>query len=125
MEHDSPHNERRKHHRYQVPNLVIAVPQKSQSQVARIVNISKGGMAVRYVDQTDWLGEASEIDILVNSNFFMTSVPIESIRDFKVNNQVSFSIIRERQCCMQFGTLSPAQEHLLDEMIMKYTASSS
>jgi c-di-GMP-binding flagellar brake protein YcgR len=125
MEYDSPHNERRKHHRYQVPNLVIAVPKKSQSQVARIVNISKGGMAVRYMDQKDWLGEANEIDILVNSDFFMTSIPIETIRDFKINNQVSFSIIRERQCSLQFGPLSPAQEALLDQFIMKYTAGNS
>ena len=125
MEYNSPHTERRKHQRYQVSNLIIAVPQKSHSQVARIVNISKGGMAVRYVDQTDWLGEAKEIDILVNSNFFMTNIPIEGIRDFKVNNHVSFSIIRERQCCLQFGPLSPAQEHLLDELIMRNTAGNS
>ena len=125
MEYNSPHSERRKDERYQVPDLVIAVPQKSHSQVARIVNISKGGMAVRYVDQKDWLGEAKEIDILVNSNFFMSSIPIESIRDFKVNNQVSFSIILERQCCLQFGPLSHAQESLLDEFIMKYTAGNS
>ena len=125
MEYNSPHMERREHPRYQVSNLVIAVPQKSHSQVARIVNISKGGMAVRYVDQTDWLGEASEIDILVNSNFYMTSIPIESICNFKINNQASFSIIQEHQCCLQFSPLSPAQEQLLDELIMKYTAGNS
>ena len=125
MEYNSPNTERRKHQRYQVPNLVIAVPQKSHSQVARIVNISKGGMAVRYVDQKDWLGQANEIDILVNSNFFMTRVPIENIRDFKITNQVSFSIIKERQCSLQFGSLTPAQETLLDEFIMKYTAGNS
>ena len=125
MEYNSPHTERRKHQRYQVPNLVITVPQKSHSQVARIVNISKGGMAVRYVDQKDWLGNANEIDILVNSDFFMTSIPIESIRDFKVDNQTSFSIIQERQCCLQFSRLSPAQEQLLEELMMKCTAGSS
>lgn len=125
MENNSPHIERRKHQRFQVANLVIAVPQKSNSQVARIVDISKGGMAVRYVDQTDWLGEAKEIDILVNSDFFMNSIPIESIHDFKVDNQVSFSIILERQCCLQFGSLSPAQESRLDEFIMRYAVGNS
>jgi len=125
MEYNSPHIERRKHQRHQVPSLIIAVPQKSHSQVARIVNISKGGMAVRYVDQNNWLGGAKDIDILVNSKFFMTGIPIENIRDFKVDNELSFSIIRERQCCLQFGSLSPAQESLLDELIMKYTAGNS
>jgi c-di-GMP-binding flagellar brake protein YcgR len=125
MENSSHHSERRAHQRYQVQNLVIAVPSKSDLQVARIVNFSKGGMAVRYVDQKDWLGDASEIDIFVNSDFFMTSVPIESVRDFVVNHQTFFSIIRERQCCLQFGSLSPAQEDLIDEFILQHTEGNS
>ena len=125
MEYNSLPAERRGHPRYQIPKLVIAVPQKSRSQVARIVNVSKGGMAVRYVDQKDWLGEAKEIDILVNSNFFMTDIPIENIRDFKVSNQVSLSVMQERQCCLQFGALSPAQKSLLDDFIMNYSVSNS
>jgi hypothetical protein len=121
----SVQNERRKHQRFEVSSLAIAVPIQSTSQVARIVNISKGGMAVRYLDQNDWLGNADSIDTLVGSNFFMTKVPIENIRDFKVENHVSFSIINERQCCLQFGSLSPEQELLLQEFIMKHTAGSS
>ena len=125
MEYDSPQAERRKHQRYQVSDLTIAIPKNSHSQVARIVNISKGGMAVRYMDQKDWLGEAKEIDILVNSNLLISSIPIEAIKDFKLNDQNSFSIIQERQCCLQFGSLSPAQESLLDDFIMNYSAGNS
>ncbi|MFC1827081.1 PilZ domain-containing protein [Thermodesulfobacteriota bacterium] len=125
MEYNSPQTERRKHQRFEVPNLTIAIPQKSHSQVARIVNISKGGMAVCYMDQKGWLGEAKEIDILVSSNSFISSIPIDTINDFKLNNQASFSIIQERQCCLQFGSLSPAQESLLDEFIMNCSADNS
>ena len=122
---DSHQSERRKSKRYDVPHLAIVVPKKHTSQVARIVNISKGGMAVRYLDQDEWLGKADAIDILVNSDFFMTNIPIEKICDFKVSNQVSFSIINERQCCLQFGSLSTDQEVLLDEFILKYAAGNS
>jgi len=125
MSSDSHPSERRKHERYDVKSLAIAVPTKPTSQVARIVNISKGGMAVRYLDQSEWLGQAAAIDILVNSNFFMTNIPIQNVCDFKVQNQVSFSIISERQCCLQFGSLSPEQDLLLDEFIMKYAAGNS
>ena len=125
MPSDLEHSDRREHQRFDVPQLAIAVPKRPTSQVARIVNISKGGMAVRYLDQQDWLGEADAIDILVNSNFFMTNIPIANISDFKVKNQVTFSIISERQCCLQFGSLTPAQESLLDEFIMKYSAGNS
>lgn len=125
MPSDSLQAERRQHPRYEVPQLAIAVPKRPTSQVARIVNISKGGMAVRYLDQQDWLGEADAIDILVNSDFFMTNIPIANRSDFKVKNQVSFSIISERQCCLQFGSLTPDQESLLDDFIMKYAAGNS
>jgi hypothetical protein len=55
----------------------------------------------------------------------LTSLPIQSIRDFKVENNITFSIIKERQYCLQFGLLSPEQESLLDDFIMKYTAGNS
>ncbi len=113
--------DRRKHTRYNVKNLAIAVPNKPSSQVARIVNISKGGMAVRYLDQNNWLENAKTIDVLVNSSFFLNDIPIEKINDFKVENHVSFSIINERQCCLQFGSLSNEQELLVDDFITKYT----
>jgi len=125
MEHAAPKNERRKHPRYQLPDLIIAIPDNPEPHVARIINVSKGGMAVRYVDQDNWLGEAEKIDVFVNSGFSMRSLPIKCVRDFNVSNQVSFSIMQERQCCLQFNDLSSTQESLLDEFIIKYTAGTS
>jgi hypothetical protein len=121
----SHQGERRKHDRFEVRNLAIAVPNKPSSQIARIVNISKGGLAVRYLEQTNWLGNADAIDILVNNSFLMSNIPIKTVSDFKVENSVSFSIISERQCCLQFGPLSPEQELLLDEFTLRYTAGNS
>lgn len=118
-------SERRKHERLKVKNLAIAVPNNPASHVARIVNISKGGMAVRYLDQSDWLENADAIDILVNGDFFMTGIPIKNIFDFKVKDHVSFSIIIERQCCLQFNSLSPEQESRLNEFILTYGAGTS
>jgi hypothetical protein len=117
--------ERRQHERYQVPNLIVALPKKSSAQIARIINISKGGMAVRYLDQDDWLGPANKIDVLANSDFFMTNIPISSVRDYKIDNDISFSIISERQCCLKFGQLTLEQQKQLDEFIIHYTAGRS
>jgi len=114
--------ERRRHERYQVPNLIVALPKKSSAHIARIINISKGGMAVKYLDQNDWLGSANKIDVLANSDFFMTNIPINAVHDFKVENDVSFSIITERQCCLKFGQLTPEQMKQLDEFIVQFTA---
>jgi c-di-GMP-binding flagellar brake protein YcgR len=121
MESESYQNERRQHERFEVPSLVIAVPKRNAAQIARIVNISKGGMAVRYLDQNNWLGDANEIDILANSTFFMTEIPINIVRDFKIENEMSFSIINERQCCLQFGDLNAEQMDQVDRFILQYT----
>ena len=119
---DPTQTERRRYERYKVSNLVVALPKRSSAQIAKIINISKGGMAVRYLDQSDWLGSASKIDVVANSNFFMSNIPIRAVSDFKIDNDISFSIIRERQCCLQFGELSPEQRDKLDEFIVQYTA---
>ena len=120
LHHDQ--TDRREYERFLVPNLVVALPKRSSAQIARIINISKGGMAVRYLDQSDWLGSASKIDVVANSNFFMSNIPIRAVSDFKIDNDISFSIIKERQCCLQFGELSPEQRDKLDEFIVQYTA---
>ncbi|KPK35301.1 MAG: hypothetical protein AMK70_05550 [Nitrospira bacterium SG8_35_1] len=125
MQPNSFHSERRRHRRFEVKTLAIAVPNKPTSQVGRIINISKGGMAVRYLDQEDWADDADTIDILIDSNFFMTNIPVQNVNDFKVENQVSFSVMNERQCCVQFGTLSSDQVILLDEFISEHTASNT
>ena len=119
---DPTQTERRQYERYKVTNLVVALPKRASAQIAKIINISKGGMAVRYLDQSDWLGSASTIDVVANSNFFMSNIPIRAVSDFKIDNDISFSIIRERQCCLQFGELSPEQRDKLDEFIVQYTA---
>lgn len=121
----SLHSERRKHQRFRLKDLAIAVPNKPTSQVGRIVNISKGGLAVRYVDRDDWADEADSIDILINSGLFLTNIPIQNVSDFEVENQVSFSIMTERQCCLQFGPLSSEQESRLDEFIRHHGVGNS
>ena len=121
----SLHSERRKHQRFRLKDLAIAVPNKPTSQVGRIVNISKGGLAVRYVDRDDWAGEADSIDILINSGLFLTNIPIQNVNDFEVENQVSFSIMTERQCCLQFGPLSSEQKSRLDEFIRHHGVGNS
>ena len=125
MEPDCHTNERRRQKRFEVKNLAIAVLNKPSPQVGRIVNISKGGMAVRYLEQESWADEVDTIDILINSSFFLTKIPIQNVGDFKVENQISFSVMSERQCCLQFGTLSVEQEKLLDEFIMKHAVGNS
>jgi len=80
---DYQNRERRRHQRFEVKDLAIAVPNNVLPQVGRIINISKGGMAVRYLDQENWTNEAYTVDILINSSFLMNNIPIQNVGDLK------------------------------------------
>ena len=112
--------ERRQHKRFKTQNLIIAVLRNTSAKVAQIVNISKGGMAVRYVDEGDWFGNAKEVNILKNTDFLMAEVPVNVIRDFRYHDDEHFTLAMERQSCVEFGELSPEQQDRLDYLIMKY-----
>ena len=114
--------ERRMDHRFQVKDLAIAVSNKPAPQVGRIVNISKGGMAIRYLDQDDWSGNAESIDILVDSSFLITNIPVQNVSDFMVENHDPFIVMSERQCCFKFGLLTLEQEDRLNEFIKTHGA---
>jgi hypothetical protein len=86
MLHEKAQLERRQHKRFKVNNLMIAVQNRSNAKVAQVVNISKGGMAVRYVDEGELLTSTTEVNILKDSDFFMTEVPVDVIRDFRYND---------------------------------------
>ena len=111
--------ERRKYKRHDINDLVIAVPNRYGSQIARVINISEGGLAVKYTDDLEWLGEAEEIDIIVNRDFLLTHIPIVSVDDFEIG-QGPFSTVDERQTCIKFGRLSTEQKKIIDEIIELY-----
>jgi hypothetical protein len=100
---------------------MIAVQNRSNTKVAQVVNISQGGMAVRYVDEGELMTSTTEINILKNTDFFMTEVPVDVIRDFRYDDEEHFTTVMERQSCMKFGNLEPEQQDRLDYLIMKYS----
>jgi c-di-GMP-binding flagellar brake protein YcgR len=121
MLHEKAQLERRQHKRFKIRNLMIAVQNRSNTKVAQVVNISKGGMAVRYVDEGELMTSTTEVNILKNTDFFMTEVPVDVIRDFRYDDEEYFTTVMERQSCMKFGNLGPEQQDRLDYLIMKYS----
>jgi hypothetical protein len=112
--------ERREHPRYNIGDLVIAVHKKDRSQIARILNISRGGIAVMYTGGMEWLGEAEEIDIIFNSTSFLTDIPISSVADFEAGSDSVFATLKERHACLMFGELSDDQKTVIDSIIDVY-----
>jgi len=114
--------ERRKNKRFHVNNGIAALPISSSVIIGTIVDISKGGLAVRYASEDEELKSFFDIDILLtDTNFFMPNVSTNIITDFELENKIPFSIITERRCGLQFRQLSSEQISQLDDLLTNYT----
>jgi hypothetical protein len=115
--------ERRHDKRYAITNGIVALPRSTTVAIGTIVNISKGGIAVRYTSSAEQNGSSNQIDILLTDhNFFITEIPVNTIADFQIEDRVPFSYIYERRSCMQFHDLTANHRHQLDELLSKYIA---
>ncbi len=115
--------ERRRFKRYLVQDGVVAVPISSTIKIGKIMDISKGGISVRYVDDEVWQSNTFELDILLaDDDFYLPKVPIKAtVSDFEVEKDIPFSFITERQCGLEFGNLSEEQLSLLNDFIVNHT----
>lgn len=78
-------------------------------KVGKIVDISRGGLAFRYLRVGGRLGETFELDMFSrNNDFRMEKVPVRTIWDRGSPGQLSFST-RRRLRGVQFGKLTQEQ----------------
>ena len=93
-------------------------------KMGQIINISKGGLAFRYVADGEQLNGTFQMDIFLNGNgFYLKKVPFKIISDFYIDNKVPFSAVTIRQCGGQFGELTLSQVSQLDYFIGNHTLS--
>lgn len=115
-------NERRKDKRYALQNAIVSMPQVSSLAIGTILDISRGGMGVRYPAQGEQLTSRFEIDILLtDTNYFITNIPVATVSDFELENQVPFSLFNERRCGLRFGALSVTQTTQLEHVFQDFT----
>lgn len=108
--------DRRQHPRSSVRELVVAVTSDAYNQICKIIDISPGGLAVRY-DGSNNLPEGSyELTILADNDFHLTRMPVNTVCDFAVVNSIPFNTA-ERQRGLAFGDLNPRQQAMLESFI--------
>ena len=118
------HAERRKHQRFQVENVAVATLGKSK--VGIITDISKGGLAFRYIgfDQEDegvFKGSQKVSIVHEGTGFSLLDVPCVMIRNYSTLHEYYQSSLNMNRCCLQFDRLTPAQKSLLDNFILHFT----
>jgi hypothetical protein len=113
--------EHREYERYQVREGAFVLLGPDSTKLGRIVDVSVGGLAFSHMARTSPSSELFELDMfLIDSDFYLNSMPYEVISDFKTYNN-PFSSISMRRCGVKFGALSNSQIFQLEHFIQTYT----
>jgi hypothetical protein len=114
--------ERRQQPRFKVVEGVFAALVNHSSRLGQIRDISKIGLAFRYIDHGDEPGETSELKIIIGSGgVYLDKLPFKKVSDFEIENEFSFSSLKMRQIGLQFGKLTAEQQRRLENFIQKHT----
>lgn len=114
-------HDRRKYQRFAVKGGALAVLKPFPIKLGRILDISKGGLEIRYFEDEEWPDNFSAISILMASEqICLNDIPIKTIKDFEVDGVYTCSIEKRRRT-MQFGQLTDEQREHLEIFIRKYT----
>ena len=110
--------ERRKHERYFAAEGAYAALSPKSSKIGQIVNISRGGLAFRYIDNNDNRNENNETHIFLSSKHnHVSKIPIKTVNDYPVHVENSFSKMKVRQRAIRFEEMNLHQLIGLDNYI--------
>jgi hypothetical protein len=113
--------ERRQHKRIQIKDRTDAVLfGPTSTKGVQIVDISKGGLAFRYVNGQGPSNGLFEIDILWDHiDFNLIKLKVRTISDYHIPNRFLLGVIPVRRCSAQFAELTRAQMSQLERFIEK------
>ena len=114
--------ERRQQPRFKVADGVFAALVNHTSKLGQIRDISKRGLAFRYIDYGDEAGENTELKIIIGSGgVYLDKLPFIKVTDFEIKNEYSFSSLKIRQIGLEFGKLTAQQLSRLEHFIQNHT----
>jgi hypothetical protein len=112
--------ERRKHERYKVKDGIVAAPYASSTRFAKILDISMGGLTVKYFDERKWDKKKLVIDVvMVDGDFSLDKVPITIASDMDKGTETPYCYLPERRCCLQFADLTEQQFTRLNDFFQE------
>lgn len=116
MEQSKPIVERRKFQRFQLSDDILVF---NESTFGQIINISKGGLAFRFLTSKDTTQDSVfELGILNSSSgFYLENIPCKTITstDSSPIHPTGSTIIRRNG--VQFGELSLEQQQKIEEFL--------
>jgi hypothetical protein len=116
------HKERRKYIRFRAKDGALIELRSLRGRLGEIIDISKGGLAFRYIDIGDRPKGSFELDIfLKETGFRLEKVPAKTISDLETKKYFPYSTTKTRRQGVQFGKLRRQQISKLDDFIKNYT----
>lgn len=114
--------ERRQQPRFKVADGVFAAIVNHTGKLGQIRDISKSGLAFRYIDHGNAAGESNELKIIIGSGgVYLDKLPFTKVTDFEIKNENSFSFLKMRQIGLEFGKLTKQQLRRLEHFIQNHT----
>lgn len=113
--------ERRRHKRFQAEEGAYAAVRPQYDKIGQIIDVSRGGLAFRYMVSDRQEGASFELDIfLIGNSFHLDKVPFQIVSDEKIPERLSPGTQRMRRCGVQFGELTQMQILRLEEFILNH-----
>jgi hypothetical protein len=113
---------RRNYHRFQVRAGAIAA--LNDTKLGTITDISRAGLAFRYIDfgyeEEEELKELQEVSIVNDAGFALHKIPCKVIMDDYSLPEYPFSSLRMNKCRLQFIRLTGEQQSQLDYFIANF-----
>jgi hypothetical protein len=114
--------ERRIHPRFRVQKGAYAAINDGFYKIGQIQNISKSGLAFKYMERGEKVEGTYRVDIFSSDNdFFLKNIPFRTISDFFEETENPFITVSIRQCGGKFGELTPGQRSQINYFIENYT----
>jgi len=115
--------DQRKSRRFKVKDLTfVKLGSETDEDIGQLMDISKGGLSLRYFVNIEKTEDYSELGIFLSgNNFTIDRIPFRTISDTQVVNKSPFSPIILRRYGIKFEALTPDQINKLDYFLKNCT----
>ena len=113
---------RRKDKRFRVNAGGFARLISKPAKLGKIIDISRTGLALNYIDRYRQLGDSSELDLLFTDDaFFIDRVSFKIISDVEISSVPPRKTLKIKRMGLHFEELTDQQSTLLEFFIRDFT----
>ena len=110
--------ERRKDKRFRLKDPVFAILYSAPTKTAQILDISRGGLALRYAKSEEGFNVIDKLDIFKSDfSFYMENIKAKTVSDIEVVGEKINGSKEVRRCGLQFEDLTQSQISQLERLI--------